>query len=55
MIYAVIVGIIVAGLAWVRLAPHDTSRWHVPVDTAEDATGDGWAARVVHHAYSGGH
>ncbi|UWR23832.1 DUF1499 domain-containing protein [Sulfitobacter sp. S190] len=38
---------VVAGLAYVRLAPIDADRWHKPVGPAEDATGQGWAARVV--------
>ncbi len=47
MIYALIIGAIIAGLLWVRFAPSDPARWHVPVGEAEDVTGAGWAARVI--------
>lgn len=40
-----IVLLVLAGAAWVRLAPHDTARWHVdPLAAAAPARG-GWLVR----------
>lgn len=39
--------VIVGGLAFVRLAPSDPARWHVPIGAAETVDGTGWSARVV--------
>ncbi|MEQ6248198.1 DUF1499 domain-containing protein [Sulfitobacter sp. HNIBRBA3233] len=47
MIWIVVIAGLVAGLAYIRLAPSDVSRWHRPVGAAENVTGDGWAARVI--------
>lgn len=47
MVYTGMLGIVVAGLIWMRVAPHDVARWHVPVGQADDLTGPGWAVRVI--------
>ncbi|WP_299558342.1 DUF1499 domain-containing protein [uncultured Sulfitobacter sp.] len=47
MILTLILIAVVALLAFIRFAPTDVSRWHRPVGPAEDATGEGWAARVI--------
>ena len=47
MILTVHILLSVGFLAYVRLAPTDVSRWHVPIGDAEDVTGSGWAARVI--------
>ena len=47
MIFALVIGVIVAGLLWVRFAPDDGARWHVPVEGSQDADGPGSAMRVI--------
>jgi len=47
MIWVLVVVAVVAGLAFVRLAPSDVARWHKPVGPAETTDGAGWSARVV--------
>ncbi|WP_254796905.1 DUF1499 domain-containing protein [Sulfitobacter albidus] len=47
MIWLVVIFGIVAGLAYIRLAPSDVSRWHRPIGAAEDVDGVGWSARVI--------
>lgn len=47
MIWIVVLLGILAGLAYIRLAPSDVSRWHTPIGEAEDINGTGWAARVI--------
>jgi hypothetical protein len=47
MIWFVVIAGILAGVAFIRLAPSDVARWHKPIGDAENTTGDGWAARVV--------
>lgn len=43
----IILALLVALLAYIRLAPHDTARWHLPVQATSDADFDGGAVRVV--------
>ena len=43
----ILVAIIVAALAYVRLAPTDPARWHQPVSESSDKTFAGGAVRVV--------
>ncbi|WP_299297718.1 DUF1499 domain-containing protein [uncultured Tateyamaria sp.] len=38
---------VIGALAYVRLAPTDTARWHVPVDATTDKDMIGGAVRVV--------
>lgn len=38
---------VVAAAAWVRLAPSDPARWHVPARVAEDKTFKNGVVRVV--------
>jgi hypothetical protein len=38
---------VVAGLAYIRLAPVDVARWHKPIGDADNSDGEGWSARVV--------
>ncbi|MEH6647404.1 DUF1499 domain-containing protein [Sulfitobacter sp.] len=47
MIWVILLLAIVAGLAFIRLAPSDVSRWHRPIGDAESTDGEGWSARVV--------
>jgi hypothetical protein len=47
MIWIVVILGIVAGVAFIRLAPSDAARWHKPIGAAETADGTGWSARVV--------
>lgn len=47
MIWAIIIIGVLAGIAFIRLAPTDVSRWHKPIGKAEDVDGTGWAARVI--------
>lgn len=47
MIWVMLILAVASGLAFVRLAPTDVSRWHKPVGEAENTNGEGWAARVV--------
>ena len=47
MFWLILVLAVAAGLAFVRLAPSDASRWHVPIGSAENTDGEGWSARVV--------
>lgn len=47
MIWIVVVLGLVAGMAFIRLAPSDVSRWHKPIGDAENTDGTGWSARVV--------
>lgn len=47
MIWTIIILGVVAGIAFIRLAPTDVSRWHKPVGKAEDVDGTGWAARII--------
>ncbi|WP_299023553.1 DUF1499 domain-containing protein [uncultured Sulfitobacter sp.] len=47
MIWIILVLAIVSGLAFIRLAPTDISRWHKPIGNAETTDGEGWSARVV--------
>ncbi|MCV3271917.1 DUF1499 domain-containing protein [Roseobacter sinensis] len=42
-----LIGAIVAAMAYVRLAPIDPERWHLPVEMAEDADLAGGAVRVI--------
>lgn len=39
--------LVAAGLAYVRLAPGDPARWHLPVDATTDAETDNSATRVL--------
>jgi len=47
MVVTLIIAAIVAGLLWVRFAPDDPARWHVPIGETDDVDGAGWSARVV--------
>ncbi|MEP4198071.1 MAG: DUF1499 domain-containing protein [Aliishimia sp.] len=47
MIAWIAVLIIVALLAYIRLAPSDTARWHVPTAVREDKTFKSGAVRIV--------
>ncbi len=40
-------GLVVVAVAYVRLAPIDVDRWHVPVAATTDKTGAGSAVRVI--------
>ena len=46
-IIVIIVCVILALMAYVRLAPTDAAKWHQPVTAAEDADMAGGAIRVV--------
>lgn len=50
MIWVVLILAVVAGVAFVRLAPSDVSRWHKPIGDADNTDGTGWSARVVQTA-----
>ena len=41
--------LVVAALAWIRLAPSDAARWHQPVTASEDKTFASGAVRVLPH------
>ncbi|WP_227269435.1 DUF1499 domain-containing protein [Roseobacter weihaiensis] len=43
----ILILLVVAGLGYIRLAPSDAARWHVPVEETESADFDGGAVRVV--------
>ena len=47
MIWWVLVLVVVAGLAYIRLAPHEVARWHQPIGPAQDADYAGGAVRVT--------
>lgn len=47
MVWIILVLAVVSAVAFVRLAPSDTSRWNKPIGNAENADGSGWSARVV--------
>lgn len=47
MVWVILVLAVVSGLAFIRLAPTDVSRWHKPIGNAENTDGEGWAGRVV--------
>lgn len=47
MIMWIFIGVVVALVAYVRLAPSDPARWHVPVAASADKTGAGSAVRVL--------
>ncbi|MEL6100648.1 MAG: DUF1499 domain-containing protein [Pseudomonadota bacterium] len=47
MIWWVLVVVVVAGLAYIRLAPHEVARWHQPIGPAQDADYAGGAVRVT--------
>ncbi len=48
MTWVILILAIAGGLAFVRLAPTDVSRWHKPIGDAENTDGAGWSGRVVH-------
>lgn len=50
MIWVLLVLGLVGGLAFVRLAPTDVTRWHKRIGDAENTNGEGWSARVVPNA-----
>lgn len=50
MVWLILVVGMIAGLAFIRLAPTDIARWHKPVGNAETTDGAGWSARVVQAA-----
>ena len=41
----VLLGLLLAAAAWVRLAPSDAERWHTDPLTAEPPGGNGWLVR----------
>ena len=47
MVWVILIAAVVAGLAFVRLAPSDPARWNVPIGSAENTDGEGWSARVI--------
>ena len=47
MIWFLVIAAIIAGIAFVRLAPTDVSRWHKSIGDAENTDGKGWSARVI--------
>nr|WP_295315069.1 DUF1499 domain-containing protein [Roseobacter sp.] len=47
MIFGGAVLLVLAGLAWVRLAPHDTARWHQPLRYDQNTDFSGGAFRVA--------
>ncbi|MGB5864456.1 MAG: DUF1499 domain-containing protein [Sulfitobacter sp.] len=47
MFLFIVILAVVALLAFIRLAPTDTARWHTPIGDAETTNGEGWSARVV--------
>ena len=47
MVWVILVLAMVCGMAFVRLAPTDVSRWHKPIGDAENTDGEGWSGRVV--------
>ncbi|KIN72818.1 DUF1499 domain-containing protein [Sulfitobacter guttiformis] len=47
MVWLILVLAVVAGMAFIRLAPSDVSRWHRPIGEAENTDGEGWSGRVV--------
>lgn len=47
MIWVILIAAVVSGMAFVRLAPTDVSRWHRPIGDAQTTDGEGWSARVV--------
>ncbi len=47
MIIWVVCVLVVGVLAFVRLAPSDAGRWHLPVEASEDSTRAGGAVRII--------
>ncbi|MEM8578274.1 MAG: DUF1499 domain-containing protein [Pseudomonadota bacterium] len=47
MIAWIFLGLVVAGLGYIRLAPSDPANWHVPVEAQSDRDFAGGALRVV--------
>lgn len=47
MWFLILVVVVLAALAYVRLAPTDVAKEHRPVDASEDADGEGYCTRVI--------
>lgn len=47
MLGTLLIFLVLLGLAYIRVAPLDEARWHVPVEVAENADLMGGAIRVV--------
>ncbi len=47
MLIWIVLGLVVAAVAYVRLAPIDLDRWHVPVTATADKNGTGNAVRII--------
>ncbi|MEP2031114.1 MAG: DUF1499 domain-containing protein [Paracoccaceae bacterium] len=47
ILFWIVTGICVAGLAYIRLAPSEVARWHVPLSITEDADMATGAQRIL--------
>ena len=47
ILFWIVTGICVAGLAYIRLAPSEVARWHVPLNITEDADMPTGAQRIL--------